>query len=1288
MLFKKPEKIENIDASSIDEGLYLAVDANGNIIGASGGGGGGDTIITGHVVAYTNLPTASSYTGKYYIVDTTTGTWILGTKKSAGLYKSNGTIWVYIDNVPETTSLSDGTTVITGTNIILEGGQDISTTTDVNNNKITIASTAYADAEIDSKLLPLDGNGVISGMAISINADPTKINISSGVYHINNGTNFSFAGITAQVLTYLTTNNVTYLAIRTSDNTLIQSITPFLMANRRDYVFLGAAIHSNSTTVNAINNLPDVALYGLSQLNDLIDGLKNFNKEGNIFSANGANLFINKSAGKIFKKGVNFTIDTKNPHVKTLDALVAPSNIRYRLSDGTEYPDTQAVSKYYESAPGVRTIIPNTEFSIQRITVFPSNLVRIQYGQEIYNTLALAKQNIFTEGFITESNISENGLLRGFLIVRGNATDLSDETEAIFITADKFGELPIGNTGSTTSLQQAYDNSITPEITTNTTLGAVSIKRGSTSDTDNVFEVLNGTGAITTSIDGLGNIQSNNNVVIRDQTGFRDCESVISTYDKVNRTITLTGTVEAYWQGKPVSELTNGWVSDPHPAGKTVAQYLYYDGTNFVWSDNYWTFDMLQIGYTNYLGATIGHNGRRETHGFMPWTAHRTEHLSTGTIKLSGGASSGTVLNSTTTANRRPDISESKILDEDLESTIPLLTTKAYAQNYLSGTASVPVNNVSVSNADIVRLSTNRPYYNLLTGGNWTEVLMSNNGYASVYVFAVPATADADSQLTRYVFVQGQTQNIGGNAAQNATALAAQLAVDPRTIVLGALTSPEVVAVWQYVIKYDNTNWTIVGERALIGSKTSPVSVNGTTGLSTVATDATLTGSGLLSDPLSVVQNYVTLTGDQTIAGIKTFSTAPICGTASMSDATNKRFCTDAEKVIIGNTSNINTGDEPKLKVYPICTDDFSIDLGGYEVPSYSTGVYSISGGQLLTRLSTGLYFAGMIRNKSIRRKNGIYKTTITTTASNVSQIRVRETDQNNFLNIYLSFLGSSRIRSFIGGVQVVESLSNTITGFSTSNNYNLVAKVFSDYVSSDILYNGNVVASVEVVSDYFNMLTGDTVGLAGVSTTADDIFNDFSNAKIDNFISVICLGDSLTSGTGLDTVDTYPSKLKTSFINYPIGFTNKGVAGDKISNVVARLGTSIIPNNVADADKNIILLMIGTNDRGVAPATVMAEYEALVQNMQKFGFEVWAITIPPRDDNAEYRTFNKNLNTLIKASTVPNKIIDFYANCVDGSDVTLSGYLQEDEVHLTTVATGVLRDLISVVLKSDLKIV
>lgn len=80
-------------------------------------------------------------------------------------------------------------------------------------------------------------------------------------------------------------------------------------------------------------------------------------------------------------------------------------------------------------------------FSIQRVNIFPSNLIRIQYGQASYATMAEAVQAISTEVFITEQNIAENGLLRGLIIVRGDATILNDSSEAKFLEINRFGDI-------------------------------------------------------------------------------------------------------------------------------------------------------------------------------------------------------------------------------------------------------------------------------------------------------------------------------------------------------------------------------------------------------------------------------------------------------------------------------------------------------------------------------------------------------------------------------------------------------------------------------------------------------------------------------------------------------------------------------------------------------------------------------------------------------------------------------------------------------------------------------
>lgn len=363
------------------------------------------------------------------------------------------------------------------------------------------------------------GNGIKSGGTLSINTNNTKFNISATKGIIIDNTNpvspiltsINYAGQTGITVENLATANASYIALDSSGN-IIQQTTEFTPIQRRSLLILGVVVHSNRTFVNAVNNLPDVALSPTSQLNDFFDSLKNFNISGNIISANGANLNINKSLGYIFKRGVNFNISNLNPHKIQLNASEAPNTIRYRLQDGTEYADTAVIDPNYYDLNGVRTPVSPNKFTIQRIALFPSNLIRIQYGQNLYNSKSDAIQAISTESFVEEDNIAENGLLRSLLVVKQGTTDLTNMTNAQFFEADKFGstKFSAGGTGTTT-LQQAYDNSIKPQIITTAESGSVQYKGN---DSENTLEVLNLTDEIVSSFSNtsqkFGNITNNN----------------------------------------------------------------------------------------------------------------------------------------------------------------------------------------------------------------------------------------------------------------------------------------------------------------------------------------------------------------------------------------------------------------------------------------------------------------------------------------------------------------------------------------------------------------------------------------------------------------------------------------------------------------------------------------------------------------------------------------------------------------------------------------------------------
>lgn len=378
---------------------------------------------------------------------------------------------------------------------------EILSTSSPSHNKVPTEKAVEDRVSIIDKLLLNElSNGVKEGMAISINTDTTKINISSGSGIIVDDstpdtptyTVINYAGATGVTLTNLNTANATYIAINNT-GTIVQQVTEFTPEQRRSLIILGVAIHSNRLIVNVVNNLPDVALNSPAQLNDLMNALQNFNISGNIISANGANLNINKSEGYIFKKGSNFINSNLNPHTLHLVASVAPATLRYRLQDGTEYANTSVIDPSYYDLNSVRTSVPPNKYSIQRLTLFPSNLIRIQYGQAYYGSMAEAIQAISTEFFVEESNIAQNGLLRGLLVVKSGATDLSNNTQAQFFEADRFGSTKFSAGGSaTTTLQQAYNNSLQPQIVTSTIGGTVQIKNGTGDANALISEVLDG----------------------------------------------------------------------------------------------------------------------------------------------------------------------------------------------------------------------------------------------------------------------------------------------------------------------------------------------------------------------------------------------------------------------------------------------------------------------------------------------------------------------------------------------------------------------------------------------------------------------------------------------------------------------------------------------------------------------------------------------------------------------------------------------------------------------------
>ena len=363
--------------------------------------------------------------------------------------------------------------------------------------------------------LSMASSGVYSGGLLTVSG-PIDTNVNIGVcegFIIDTATFgidtiiTSVVSVTSPIVftpTNIATQNVTYVGLNSSGTQVEWNTLP-TPEQRRDNIFLGVAIHSNRTTVEFVNNLQDVSSDITGQLHDLSRYLGYFNIEGNGVTANGANLNFNKAIGTAFKTGVNFEANPKDPDTNYLPAKVT-SSFRYRTQTGGEGSAITLIDPTNYDVGGTITAIAgsNNQSTIQKIYVFASNEIRIQYGQTLYSSFSDAVSAVGKEPFVTESNIHENGLLLCSLVVKKGATDLSNTADALFFQAGRFGET--GSVGSTATgtLQSGYDNSINPEILTNATLGALTLKNGQALDTEKVLEVANIAGTVMASVDGNG----------------------------------------------------------------------------------------------------------------------------------------------------------------------------------------------------------------------------------------------------------------------------------------------------------------------------------------------------------------------------------------------------------------------------------------------------------------------------------------------------------------------------------------------------------------------------------------------------------------------------------------------------------------------------------------------------------------------------------------------------------------------------------------------------------------
>jgi hypothetical protein len=319
-----------------------------------------------------------------------------------------------------------------------------------------------------------------------------------------------YPGATGVTLSNITTATETYFLVN-SNGVLTQQTSFPTPRQRRENIYLGKAGHANKSTIANAFPEPDIDVSPAAQVRDMFTPIKLINN-GVYPSYIGATLSFQTSAGTLWGLGIGYTRDVLNPSSIDIPAT-SPTIFQYRLRNGGTYSNTTLIDPGFWDNGGVRTAVgsPAKQATNQRIFLIQNGIFRVQYGQTKYADLTTALANVQNEIFDTFVNFRDNGILIGILSVVSNATNLSDPLQAKFLLVSKFGET-VGAAGglSTTTLQQAYDNSGEPEIVTNSILDGITFRRGTAADTDNVFVVQNGSASNTFYVRGDGNTWASN----------------------------------------------------------------------------------------------------------------------------------------------------------------------------------------------------------------------------------------------------------------------------------------------------------------------------------------------------------------------------------------------------------------------------------------------------------------------------------------------------------------------------------------------------------------------------------------------------------------------------------------------------------------------------------------------------------------------------------------------------------------------------------------------------------
>ena len=355
-------------------------------------------------------------------------------------------------------------------------------------------TTAAMRLEIYETGIIKEGEGVAS-----LNADITKIDITAATYYIQ-GVYYTYAGVTGLAPSFGGGENSRYIGLDSSG--LIEQSSAWSTAQKQTILpicrvnAVQGQTGSGSDMLDPLHQHYHIGETGFidKTWHEHVIGV--LYESGGVISESGTALQIDESAGVFHNAQREELTIAGSSDIEAIEfyhvAGVWTAGTKATLvCDNTQYDNGTDL-----------TTMSNNKWVSHTLLKSPKDVDEffLIYSQAEYASQADAEAANPDYGIFVSQAFSGVFAVASIVIQKSSANINSIVDRRPFIGGN------VGAVLGTSNLQQTYDNSTSPEILTDATRGALSIKRGSAADTDDVLETLNGSGATKFSVTGEGKV--------------------------------------------------------------------------------------------------------------------------------------------------------------------------------------------------------------------------------------------------------------------------------------------------------------------------------------------------------------------------------------------------------------------------------------------------------------------------------------------------------------------------------------------------------------------------------------------------------------------------------------------------------------------------------------------------------------------------------------------------------------------------------------------------------------